>query len=438
MAGKGYPQRKAGGALPKPTGWDSPTYWPDNDNRPRVKPHTRPPGVFPKGVPIGRKPFGRKPGIVYSPSFPRSFPRLGPWAGLGIAAAGWILYKPADMAAALEAAGYMKCCGSGGGDVYTFTAPIVSWGCSSEGFERCGITFQPYQGAWPAEVPSVAGGYGSRLLIGKKYGDTPENPGPTDRCTWMEHWVRPHIPGNDTLPGVPIPAPVVIPTTPDFWLPWDPNWWAPLDPTPYNPNWPAAPPRPYPNRPPRQWPRTYPESETGPYPGPTTRVIPEGWPTTTTVTTSNPFPEIRVDPGRPVKPDWPTTERKYSVRRTPYALLATRLLQLAAGTYGGITEVVDLVSAIYSAIPAEILAKYPDGLAKKDLLPFMLGAIYANRNVIDWQEAVHNIAVNQIEDYAWGKYFKAVDDVSRNGPYYQGFDRELGALNELFQQVLPK
>lgn len=436
MAGKGYPTRKASSALPKPSDWDSPKYDPDNDNRPRVKPHTRPPGVFPKGPPRWKKPFGRKPGIVYAPGFPRSFPRFGPWAGLGIAAAGWILYKPADLTAGLTAAGYSLCCGGGGGDVFYFSGPIVSWGCGSEGWLACGTTYQPYGGVvGQDDIPAVAGGYGSRVLIGKKY--IPPA-GPEDRCTWMEHWVRPHIPGNDTLPGVPAPKPVSIPVTPDYWLPWDPNWWTPLDPTPFNPNWPATPPRPYPNRPPRKWPRTYPESETGPSPVPTPTPVPTGVPTTTTVTSTSPFPEIKIDPGRPVKPPRPVTERKYNVRRTPYALLATRLLQLASGTYGGITEVVDLVSAIYSAIPADILAKYPDGLAKKDLLPFMLGAIYANRNNIDWQEAVHNVAVNQIEDYAWGKYFKAVDDVSRNGPYYQGFDRELGALNELFQQVLPK
>ena len=434
MAGKGYPTRKASGALPKPSGWDSPKYDPVNDNRPRVKPHTRPYGVFPKGPPRGVKPFGRRPGVPYHTPFPRSFPRVGPYAGFAFGAAAFLLYRPVDLSAVLTNAGFTLCCSNGTGDVYTY-GNLNNGGCNS-GPLLCGVGIQPFQGLLGdgATFPLASNPrLGARMLIGRQ-----TNWGP-DRCTWMQQWMRPsRVSSLPPYTPLVIPKSVTVPYAPDFFLPWDPNYWAPLDPTPYSPNWPATPPRPYPNRPPRRWPRTYPESETGPTPVPTRTPVPTGVPTTTTVTATSPFPEIKIDPGRPVKPPRPVTERKYNVRRTPYALLAARLLQLAAGTYGGITEVVDLVSAIYSAIPADILAKYPDGLAKKDLLPFMLGAIYANRNNIDWQEAVHNIAVNQIEDYAWGKYFKAVDDVSRNGPYYQGFDRELGALNELFQQVLPK
>lgn len=435
MAGKGYPSRGASNAavaVPTP---DYPKWWPDNDNRPRPKPYNRRPGTFPNTPRRWRKPFGRRTGPVYPSPFPRSGFRLGPWAGAASFAAAYLLYKPADWSSALTNAGFKLCCSIGDGDVFGYTN-LNNSGCGS-GPLLCGVSLQPFGGHTadgPMTFPLASNPrLGARMLIGKQMLNPP------DRCTWMQHWMRPSRPSN--LPAyqpLVVPGPVQVPVTPDFWLPYDPNWWTPLSPTPYNPNFPAAPPRRYPKRPPRPTPRTWPAPESGPVTVPLPPFVPVGVPTTTTVSVGNPFPVIDTGPIRPVKPTPTTTETKYNVRRSPYALLATRLLQLAAGTHGGITEVVDLVTAMYSAIPADVLARYPDGLAKKDILPFMLGAIYANRNNIDWQEAVHNIAVNQIEDYAWGKYFKAVDDVSRAGPYYQGFDRELGALNELFQQVLPK
>ena len=233
---------------------------------------------------------------------------------------------------------------------------------------------------------------------------------------------RPDIPSSH--PNYPYPITTVrqvpaIAITPDIWASPDPNVWPPFNPVPVFPI-----PRPWPG-----WtPKTYPRTVSGPVtePVPVFEPVPD-----VVITPTGVFP---TGPHVRTKPDTKTREGKYAAKG-PYGLLAAQLLRLAAGTFGGITEVVDLVKAIYAALPAELIAQQPDNLAKKDLLPHMLGLIAKHYKSIDLGEAVENIAVNQVEDWAWGKYFKAVDKVSRTGTYYQGFDRELSNLNDLFREV---
>lgn len=395
------------------------------------QPYTRN-GTFPNPWRPRKVPFGKRGPKVF-PS-PLGFPKLTrfmPVIGAGLGVATWWFYKPSNPADALTAAGYQCCCGSAAGDVYYFMAPIVSWGCTSESISYCGITFQPYMGDWPAPLPAVPGGYGSRLLVGKKYDGSVENPGPADRCTWVGHWVRPHIPGNDTLPPVEIGPPITIPMVP-YLRPLDPNFEWPL--VPYvpvpvpRPVWGNDPTRPkQPSYPPKTTGgNTYPPSKVITYPRPAPR--------------PNPYFEFKKvgDPHRPVRPDpRREDENKYTIsKRGPFAALATGLLWAASKAYNGITETVDLVAAIYSALPSEVIAQHPNNLTDSQKLPFMLGAIWQHRAQIDMAEALTNIAANAIEDAAWGRYFKTLNQVRRNsGTDVEGFDRTLGEINEVFREL---
>lgn len=417
MAGKGYPSNRSNLAF-QPDDFGSPKYNPGNDNFPRPKPNFRRPGQFPK-FPKRPVPFGRKPGLTYPSPFVRRLPRLGPWLG----AAGLLYYYWTAPGGYKMPPGGEKCWDYGG-PKDAINGPVPNGSPCSAMWDRL-LGYQPGRRVGQPIAMAADKDFWRVIYLGDVQ---VENEGGI-RMGYREKWVYPPAPWGPTE-DIPFTPGVQTPIIPDYALPPDPNWWTPLDPTPYIPpvNIPNAPPRPV------SPPRTFPSPQYGPVttsPG----IIPAGSPTTTTVTAQAPRPEIKIDNSRPMRPGRNKTERKYGVQRSGFAQLATRLLQLAAGTYGGITEVVDLVSAIYSAIPSEILARYPDNIPKKDLLPHMLGAIYANRNVIDYEEAIYNIAVNQIEDYAWGKYFKAVDDVSRNGQYYIGFDRELSNLNELFRSL---
>lgn len=251
---------------------------------------------------------------------------------------------------------------------------------------------------------------------------------PGTRMNYTEQWVLPS--GPQPASGTPLvrqPPLIGFPEMP--WLPLDPNFWLPLNPQPYSPNYPTPV---WPRGNPKPQPRTYPRprvvGNTLPGVNPTPKPLPDIVITSTGVST-RPNQHRRWKPRKPY-----TKETKYTMRG-PFMGLAAYLLRGAAKVYGGITEVVDFLSAIYNALPPEVIAKgptFPNGM----IIPGLLGEIYKHADQIDVKKALYNIAKNQVEDAMWGRYFKAIDDVQRRGgPYYSGYDRELGKLNDLFKEI---
>ena len=220
------------------------------------------------------------------------------------------------------------------------------------------------------------------------------------RMTYMEAWARPDVPS-----GTPYPVPqkiIPVPPTwfvPDHYWPDDPNEWPPMQPKPDDPKRPV-------------WPDTKnPPDDTFP----TTRVVGDGDPDLDPDLDpkGERRPRYRRDP-KPHEP-WGPRDPKHDRRprrkhekenkfsgKTKFAKLAARLLQLASGTYGGITEVVDMVAAIYAALPDRLVAQDVNGLSDVEKLPHMLGMIWQHRQHIDMMEAMDNLAFNMIEDAAYG------------------------------------
>lgn len=413
MAGKGYVSNASrvavvAGGFPKP---DYPGGFPvpDNDNpRPRVPwkpPRRRPSGVFPKQPKWAKPPFGKRPLVVYPDAFgPGRFPRIPAWAVVPAVfmVGGWFVTRAKPDFAGMG----FTLCWDGGGPKEAFSSIYLD-NCAAADFWK-NLSFQVPGGKIGLDTPSnVSYGY----AVGPY--DNPEQ----TRMTYKELWARNYY---NNAPFIMIPGATWVP---DPLLPFsdpDPNLWLPLQP--------YTPPVPEPVYPPRNWPetdpRTYPRHVRGPNP----HTDPKG----------NPKPRVRVRPKPNIKHDRrPPTRRehesKYSAAR---GSLAGLLLLIASKAYNGITEAFDLVSAIYKALPPSIIARMPDNLTTGvDIMSHMLAAIWTYRAQIDMREAIINIAENQIEDAAWGRYFKAVDNVSRKGPNYQGFDRELGYLNDLFKEL---
>lgn len=405
MAGKGYPSRSAS-ALPKPKP-DYPSAYPDNDNRPNPKGYRRPPGRFPNPYKRPSIPFGRR--FPTMPTFQRFpvYPRIPfPWLLLG---AEFVLPMIYRQPRTLMPDGWRMCYDLGG-IKNMFSGPYANAKCPTI------ANYQP-GGDWaggPINIPATS------VWIGIFWG-TKVAP---NRMNHREEWVRP-----PNYPAQTIPLGKWYPIAfPDFpFLDLDPEFWRPLDPTPYRPE-------PFPRQRPRPRPR--------PDPRPDKPVEPD-----TPVQPEDKVPDMRIDPKprarprprpherRPPKPH--EKESKWTSGKGRFGRLAALLLRLAARTHGGATELVDLLAAIYKALPDEVIARGPDNLPRDKIIPFMLGEIWRNRNDIDFGEALENIVENQIEDWLWGRYFAAVDKISRRGPYYVGFDRELGELNELFKELYP-
>lgn len=373
----------------------------------------RPPGVFPQPKRWPNKTFGTRPLVVYPDHFgPSRFPRINPWWVVGLApmVAGYFYKSPSPDFAAM---GFEKCW-DGGGKKEAWSGIYLD-NCAAADFWK-NLSFQ-VPGGDMADTPSNVN-YG--FAVGPY--DNPEK----TRMTYKELWARPYYNSNPFImnpPAVGMPNPAFPFADPD------PNAWTPFQWEPLFPPVPVYPPRPSPR------PRTYPAPVTGPSPVPVTNPYPltepNAPPVEVPLTPTAPFNPTPWTPPRP--PRGPTTERKYGVGKGSFMAW---LLKLAAGTYGGITEMFDLVSAIYKALPPEFIARQPDNLSGDELLSHMMGAIWQQRANLDFKEAIHNIAVNQIEDAAWGRYFALVDKVNRSGTNYGGFDREFGYLNEVLQEVM--
>lgn len=418
MAGKGYPTISAAQPLGRPD------YRPDYrrpgpyDRRPlpRVRPLTpwRPKNPLFKPPARLPKPFGRKPIGTYPSPFPSRFPRVGRWF-LPLSLLPFTMWQGSYK----MPAGWIHCWGPFG-KLESMSGPTITcWDTCSTGCIDFMLGGQVPSGEYgdPIVVPNWSGNDGAVIWFG---------PGVT-RMTYVDKWRRPGAFPGHTIPFIP----GVV--EPDFPLDADPNWWLPLVPTPWLPY-------PRPVWRPKPEPRTWPRPETGPNPEP--RPDPRTRPDSDVETEVDPRqrpherPRVRHHPRtRPGRPKPRVHENKYTSAKGRFGALAAILLRMASRSYGGITEVVDLIASIYGALPPELLAKFPHDLADKDKLPFMLGAIWRYRDQIDYGKALHNYAVNGVEDWIWGKYFQAIDKVSRKGPYYQGFDVGLGDLNDEFMKV---
>jgi len=410
MAGKGYPSNARAASPFKAV--------PDFPRLPKVTP-TKPflqlvvdnsrkvPFPQPQRWPI--KPFGRRPVVPYMQRFPIRLPRFLPWAAIPLTILPWLLTGQRIQ----MPSGWRKCYDLGGNK--DMRSGPVATGCPS----LVGTGNQVPSG-WTTD-PWVMGASNQDRSV---YFGPCTNPATCSRMQYREQWFKP---GQSGWPGVTLPngAPKIWPSFfPDWYLDPDPNWWLPLAPTPYVVPSPTPYINPFPNGDPG--PDTYPRSVRSYDPNPVSEIDDSGKPKTDT--------KDKHRRRRPRK-RW-EYESKYKPTGK-FGLLAGALLGAASNTHGGITEVVDFVAAVYSSLPSQLIARDLNGLAKADVLPHMLGMIWAHRAKIDPVNAIHNLAANAVEDYVWGKYFKAMDQISKTkmGPYMVGFEREYGQLNNEFLDI---
>lgn len=412
-----YPANSAGwGHLPDPVpGRDfPPAVDPRRDpyNPRRFKPQPkypwRPPGYFPNGWKPKRVPFGKRIPTTFPFVTPDRFAsRLPLWPGVAVGAL-ILPYIFAPKRLTLE--GFKTCFDIGPPQEVGRT---LSSGCLPSLMGQSGQVFHwaVENATWPATTNTIS------ILLGQR------NPAGT-RATWRFMATK--------LAPIPLPAfgPAPLPQVPRFVVPpffqlpwWDPAAWWPTVPVPY------VPPVPRPVWEPSPYTPSFPVPVVS---GP----VPQPRPLTEPGIQVTPRGPTKVRPGHTrVKPRPRDRERKFAGRKGFAHILAAWLLRVSSGVYNGITETVDLVSAIYSALPSEIIARHPNNLPQKDILPFMLGAIYRHIDQIDMQEALTNVAKNAIEDAAWGRYFAAVSKVTDRGTNYSGYDRELSELNDLFREI---
>ena len=194
-------------------------------------------------------------------------------------------------------------------------------------------------------------------------------PSTFDRWNYREHWYYEKDPGQvpEFIPaqGWPFePVPLEVPFVPWF----DPFLNPPLAPAPA--------PLPKPIRHPPLPELPYPEKGEAGY---------------------GPRPDLRPDAspnGRPwpSRPPQGTKERKI---KTGSSSATAWLLWLL----GQISEVGDLVDALFDALPDAVKSKYPDNTAGH------LRGLYENLDKVDVTEAVHNLWTNNVEDHYLGQFF---------------------------------
>lgn len=363
-----------------------------------------------------KHPFGRRQAAIL-PS-PLDFVRRGgawiePAIVVGTIAAGFYYSQQRVM----NLNGWEVCCDIGGirnvFRAFENTGPCSTWAAS------CGRGGQPYWWDWPGEIPAIGPGKSQVLLVGMK-----TNPS-TMRGTWNYVARR-----NAGAAGAPAIQPEYKYWPLQFVNPWPLGvfQWRPLVPYPMtNPNPPRRVwgPDNRPDREPRRAPKKRPNTSVMPSPAGAPGTRPTIVITRTGVGFSRTPHKYKRDGAS-----------KYTVGKGGFAGLALALLQTASNVYNGVTETVDLIKAIYSALPDKVIASQPDNLPKNQIIGHMLETIWQHRGEIDLDEAVYNIASNLIEDAAWGRYFAAQNQIRRRGgPNVEGFDRELSQLNELFTQL---
>lgn len=356
-------------------------------------------------------PFGRKAPVAYAS--PLSLPRFPVWPG--VAAAGLLVwyFHPRGISGP---PGWIRCYDLGGPKDMQ-SGPVGFIGCSFQANFQAGVPMGntwPYDPSWGNSPVSVF------------FGPDVFPPAPGTRLNYMEQW---YWPGGPQTPNLPLeylpPIRTPMPLEP---MPLDPVNWLPLAPYTYVPTpWPVWDTPPYD---PYQYPPI--KSAGNRVPGAVIPLPPPKYPGFG-VGPKGSFDTDGHTRGRPHKPR--NYEGKYTLKG-PFAAVALRLLQAASRVYNGITETVDLLAAIYSALPADVIAREPDNIPDARVIEYMLGAIWKYRDQIDMNKAAGNILENLIEDKAWGRYFKALNDVRRTtGANVEGWDRELGQLNDLFREL---
>lgn len=400
-----------------------PRTWSGMPNDPWDVPHGKQPwdngGKFPNPWRPKVKPFGKKfpqtvgQGVSLDPS---RWARFGP-IGLVPFFLPWF-FKPAGL---VMPPGWMLCWDTGA-PKQMFSGPTTAFAdtCSTSELDYL-LSFQVPAGEVGTDTPSVIAWPGSVA-----FWQGPEQAGGT-RMQYTCKWRRAGGGPATVIPYEPAAFAPVLPRLPSP----DPNDLTPLVlfPDPFPEVGPVWTPTPEPGT------TSYPPKVVAGYDPPGT--VTTGQPTlpglpTTVISTGG----VTVGPPHVWEPPR-TPESKYKAGTSPFSILATRLLAVASGLYNGITETVDLVAAIYSALPAHIIAQHPDNLTDAQKLPFMLAMIYQYRNQIDLDEAVDNVIANAVEDAVWGRFFQAQNYVrQQTGINYEGFDRELGYLNDTFREVL--
>lgn len=382
---------------------------------PRVRPLNpyRPPARFPNGWKPPVKPFGRRfPIDRIGGTFPTRFPlgRLTPWLTVGAFILPYIVTPTR-----IDLNGW-RCCFDVGPvkDAFKLTTNACTPSFANLGYQvPTGAIADLRVDATTTSI--FLGQYLQPSLI---------------RMTHKAQYVK----GTSGVAG-PIPAPIKV--IPPFWLsPWwelplNPNHWTPISPVPYRPPLHRPVWNPDPDPFPDSWPKSREVGDNFPVRQPTPERPPKERETVITRTRIR----TRDRPHWRRPPRVRDRERKYKMSGRGWNLLGQILLRYASRTYGGVTEVVDLLSAIYSALPDRLIASHPD-IPKGEVIPFMLGQIYENFDQIDINEAIYNIAANHIEDAAWGAYFRASRFVSERGPNYDGFDRENSELQRELQELL--
>lgn len=394
----------------------------------------RPPGYFPNGWKPPKVPFGRRMPMPIFPAHlnPNRAIRLMPWFGPALAVgAAWYAWNRGDTLK-LSEHGYTRCCGPTGSpiafqSIITNTTRTVCGGSSPPGgiYGLCGTGGQPYQGEAYFAIPAHDQRTTSVVVL---YGMPEANP---DRTKWVEVWHKPRDASGPANPIAQLDPEPQWTFLPDFvpMLDINPEFWPPLSPAPYVP--PVIP----------VWgdnPRQIPAFE----PDPNANGEPMG------ERRKRYKPDVKIRPatnatrvGRNTHQRRPPGKREYETKYNAKGFkgFALYALRIANGVYGGMTEVMDLAAALYSALPDHVIASRPDfrnGASMAEVLNEMLTTIWKHRAEIDYQEASYNLAVNQVEDWAWGKYFKAMKDMSQRGPYMEGYSREYGELQEVFLDAM--
>lgn len=355
--------------------------------------------------------FGKRfPAIIPSPLDKYAKPRFGPWGWIGAAALPILFGRGASPQ--WDNAGWRLCFNSGGGEMFSLGGAT----CDPPFWD--GLNFQVPAGS--RTDPMVVEPYHTSLWFGP-----PEFDGM--RMVYREMWVRegtdengdpwPEVeypPGDRPGPGVAVEPNVNAPANPNQWPPFmpEPAYPFPQLPVPVPDFPPVTQAGPKPDEKPLLWPRDVPE-------------------------TGAPSLPVRVVPAVFQPPRGPTKEGKYQPNRVGWGRIAVRLLGVAGKVYGANTEIVDLVKAVYAALPAQLIAQQPD-LPPSQVLGHMLGLIARHYREVDLQEAAYNIATNQIEDKAWGRYFGMLDKIQRqtNTSWANSFDREIGFVREALEDAL--
>lgn len=155
-----------------------------------------------------------------------------------------------------------------------------------------------------------------------------------------------------------------------------------------------------------------------------------------------PAPPRREPPERPGdRPKWPKRpgarekEKKLGAKGT-----------VALGLAMGVTEVNDIVTALWEALPPYIRRQYREG-GKPAYPPIarMYKDVYKNWDVVDAEAAVENLLINQIEDMVIGSVHSAIDKALgpvattkwQNNPTKPQFEKDLAkAVNDVVEPII--